>query len=134
MESTHCVPNVGEGTLVVTYHQKDTEPNLTDQVERTLKELGVDPSQVESVQQIQDETIVTVRNVTGPLSSAPIVIDTSSDYWQHQAGPVKGERKPKLRPIIGEKPPARRNEKCPCGSGTKYKRCCGRLPWRVPTR
>jgi hypothetical protein len=26
------------------------------------------------------------------------------------------------------RPSARRNETCPCGSGKKYKRCCGRLP------
>ena len=30
-----------------------------------------------------------------------------------------------VRPIITEKAPGR-NDPCPCGSGKKYKRCCGR--------
>lgn len=29
-------------------------------------------------------------------------------------------------PIVNESPRPRPNEACPCGSGAKYKRCCGR--------
>jgi len=34
-----------------------------------------------------------------------------------------GER---LGPIVREQPKVGRNEPCPCGSGKKYKKCCGR--------
>jgi SEC-C motif domain protein len=31
----------------------------------------------------------------------------------------------KPRPVVRDKPRVGRNELCPCGSGKKYKRCCG---------
>lgn len=34
--------------------------------------------------------------------------------------------KPKQKPIRRETPKIGRNEKCPCGSGKKYKKCCGK--------
>ena len=39
------------------------------------------------------------------------------------AGRRPGER---LGPILRDKPKTGRNEPCPCGSGNKYKRCCGK--------
>ena len=29
------------------------------------------------------------------------------------------------RPLVRESPKVRRNDPCPCGSGKKYKKCCG---------
>ncbi len=51
--------------------------------------------------------------------------------FQHQgvgfAGePERGEP-PKPRTIVRSQPKIGRNEPCPCGSGKKYKHCCGRL-------
>lgn len=40
-----------------------------------------------------------------------------------ESGP-KEEDAPHWRPL--QKPPARRNDPCPCGSGRKYKACCGK--------
>ncbi len=45
---------------------------------------------------------------------------------------VKGEWKfidgelVKPKPIVREEPKVGRNDPCPCGSGKKYKKCCGR--------
>jgi SEC-C motif-containing protein len=40
--------------------------------------------------------------------------------WHFRAG------RPALRkPIVREEPKVGRNDACPCGSGRKYKRCCG---------
>ncbi len=33
----------------------------------------------------------------------------------------------KSQPMVRETPKVGRNEPCPCGSGKKYKKCCGRL-------
>ncbi|MBP1582331.1 MAG: SEC-C domain-containing protein [Victivallales bacterium] len=30
------------------------------------------------------------------------------------------------KPIVRETPKINRNDPCPCGSGKKYKKCCGR--------
>jgi uncharacterized protein YecA (UPF0149 family) len=37
----------------------------------------------------------------------------------------KHDRHPFLHPGRKPKPPVGRNEPCPCGSGKKYKKCCG---------
>jgi preprotein translocase subunit SecA len=37
---------------------------------------------------------------------------------------VIAEDSEKLQPITGTKKP-KRNDPCPCGSGKKYKNCCG---------
>ncbi|RUM87312.1 MAG: hypothetical protein DSZ24_06470, partial [Thermodesulfatator sp.] len=39
-------------------------------------------------------------------------------------GEAEGERRPKREPIRRQK--IGRNDPCPCGSGKKYKKCCGR--------
>jgi uncharacterized protein YecA (UPF0149 family) len=31
----------------------------------------------------------------------------------------------KAQPVVREAPKVGRNEPCPCGSGKKYKKCCG---------
>ncbi|MEE4315298.1 MAG: YchJ family protein [Desulfofustis sp.] len=33
---------------------------------------------------------------------------------------------PPARPVVRDRPKVGRNEPCPCGSGLKYKKCCGR--------
>jgi preprotein translocase subunit SecA len=38
----------------------------------------------------------------------------------------EGEVKLELAPVRRETPKVGRNEPCPCGSGKKYKNCCGR--------
>ena len=33
---------------------------------------------------------------------------------------------PPLEPIVREEPKVGRNDPCPCGSGLKFKKCCGK--------
>jgi SEC-C motif-containing protein len=40
--------------------------------------------------------------------------------WLYVDGQVRGEPQRRAAPKVG------RNEPCPCGSGKKYKKCCGR--------
>ncbi len=46
---------------------------------------------------------------------------TAEQSAQAQAGQKQGPRKP----IVNKQPKVGRNDECPCGSGRKYKRCCG---------
>ena len=32
----------------------------------------------------------------------------------------------KKQPVVNQEPRVGRNEPCPCGSGKKYKQCCGK--------
>ncbi len=41
--------------------------------------------------------------------------------WKFSDGELVGET-----PIVREQPKVGRNDLCPCGSGKKYKKCCGR--------
>ncbi|HZN64913.1 MAG TPA: SEC-C metal-binding domain-containing protein, partial [Tepidisphaeraceae bacterium] len=41
------------------------------------------------------------------------------------AAKVQGEAAVKVKPIIKDGPRVGRNDPCPCGSGKKYKKCCG---------
>ncbi len=43
------------------------------------------------------------------------------DGWKFQDGELIGEK-----PITREEPKVGRNDPCPCGSGKKYKKCCGK--------
>ena len=42
------------------------------------------------------------------------------DGWKFEDGGLVGET-----PIVREEPKIGRNDPCPCGSGKKYKKCCG---------
>ena len=44
-----------------------------------------------------------------------------ADGWKFEDGELVGET-----PIVREEPKIGRNDPCPCGSGKKYKKCCGR--------
>jgi preprotein translocase subunit SecA len=41
------------------------------------------------------------------------------------AGEVQGEGATKVKQIVRDAPKVGRNDPCPCGSGKKYKKCCG---------
>ncbi len=43
------------------------------------------------------------------------------DGWKFQDGELVGET-----PVTRESPKIGRNDPCPCGSGRKYKKCCGK--------
>ena len=40
--------------------------------------------------------------------------------------PEPGEPEKAVDPIVNKNPKVRRNDPCPCGSGKKYKKCCGK--------
>ncbi len=44
-----------------------------------------------------------------------------SGEWKFADGELVGEK-----PILRKEPKVGRNDPCPCGSGKKYKKCCGR--------
>ena len=43
-----------------------------------------------------------------------------ADCWKFEDGELVGEK-----PMTREEPKVGRNDPCPCGSGKKYKKCCG---------
>lgn len=78
----------------------------------------------------------TPRQVQGVFSSLPknFVHDEAADITDVAGGsstqsssimPTAQPAQPKSAPIRSEGPKVGRNDPCPCGSGKKYKKCCG---------
>jgi preprotein translocase subunit SecA len=65
----------------------------------------------------------TAPTATGPEPGRrPAFAGTSNGESENGDGEVKLE----LAPIRREMPKVGRNDPCPCGSGKKFKNCCGR--------
>jgi len=54
---------------------------------------------------------------------APPVEEAVEDY--QTSGPEPGEPNKAVAPIVNNKAKVGRNDPCPCGSGKKFKKCCG---------
>ncbi|MFA7522036.1 MAG: preprotein translocase subunit SecA [Halothiobacillaceae bacterium] len=76
----------------------------------------LDPSQLRA----QHESVSTFAGTEEETAQAP----GSAGRGGQQAG--QGSEVP-TRPLRRETPKVGRNEPCPCGSGKKYKHCCGKL-------
>ena len=63
---------------------------------------------LEEMQEIREEC----------AQSLPYAIKGMHDFWKERRQPANLARRP-TRKKVG------RNEPCPCGSGRKYRRCCG---------
>jgi len=57
--------------------------------------------------------------------AAPPPAESKIDEMQTNA-PEAGEEGRVIAPIINDAPRVGRNDECPCGSGKKYKKCCGK--------
>ena len=67
---------------------------------------------------IPDDTAKTVLNVT--LRAPVEAKDNSKDAYENTSGDNTVKKQPVKSQKVG------RNDPCPCGSGKKYKKCCGR--------
>ncbi|MGB4707481.1 MAG: preprotein translocase subunit SecA [Fuerstiella sp.] len=55
---------------------------------------------------------------------APPIEDNTSQYQTNSSEPGEGGKT--IDPIVNDQPKVGRNDACPCGSGKKYKKCCGK--------
>ncbi|MEM5818151.1 MAG: SEC-C metal-binding domain-containing protein, partial [Desulfitobacterium hafniense] len=69
------------------------------------------------ISSIQEDTIRYIMRVT------PQVTEQKPEEPQH-VRTNRDEEQP-ARPVHNEGPQIGRNDPCPCGSGKKYKKCCG---------
>lgn len=87
-----------------------------------------------SVEHRVTDTIFKVRlagneNARNVYSGAKFSHDDATQFAQteHQrAAAMAPQRREPAAPIVNEQPKVGRNDLCPCGSGKKYKKCCGR--------
>ena len=50
--------------------------------------------------------------------------DYSEAPGEHESAPEPAQKS--IEPIVNQQPKVGRNDPCPCGSGKKYKKCCGK--------
>ncbi len=62
----------------------------------------------------------TIHDIAPPVEQAP-----AAEESYETSGPEPGEPSKAVEPIINMMPKVGRNDPCPCGSGKKFKKCCG---------
>lgn len=65
------------------------------------------------------------QNLEKDLKNARDVMD-DEDEWYGEEGWNWLDGQEKQQPYVRSAPKVNRNDPCPCGSGKKYKKCCGR--------
>ncbi|GHE22548.1 preprotein translocase subunit SecA [Halomonas urumqiensis] len=96
--------------------------NIKSDVTRILSHVKVRrPEEVEELERQRRETLERERAQAASHPDAPAV---ASEEGQDQQAPLPGADG---RPVRREGPKLGRNDACPCGSGKKYKQCCGKL-------
>jgi tetratricopeptide (TPR) repeat protein len=76
---------------------------------------------------IEEAVIYVHFNIESWLASREVFtwfMDTVNDTLQKHGPELETQLAGKQKPVLSEKKPGR-NEPCPCGSGKKYKKCCG---------
>ncbi|NWN82338.1 MAG: preprotein translocase subunit SecA [Halomonas sp.] len=95
--------------------------NIKADVTRILSHVQVRrPEEVEELERQRRETLEREKATAASRHEEP---DTTTDETEAMA-PAPGADG---RPVRREGPKVGRNDPCPCGSGKKYKQCCGKL-------
>ncbi len=88
------------------------------------------------------EVATFIRTISDPTGDAPVTVprtamlkelgleslgtsSASSGRYQSQIEQANGFAPP-VAPVVNDAPKTGRNDPCPCGSGRKFKKCCGR--------
>jgi uncharacterized protein YecA (UPF0149 family) len=73
---------------------------------------------------------LTAENRQTIIRGLPSLVSATRVYWTDGEAALFGAQQADGQPVVGQPRRASkvgRNEPCPCGSGKKYKRCCGAL-------
>ena len=73
---------------------------------------------------IREESVRAVFSLRPRKQQQPIRVNTMPKVTNLQTS--AGDDTPKRQPVVNKEKKVGRNDPCPCGSGKKYKNCCGR--------
>ncbi|MBU8921578.1 MAG: preprotein translocase subunit SecA [Bacteroidales bacterium] len=135
MDHLHELDNLKEGIHLRSYAQKDPLLEYKQEAFGMFSEMleDIDKSilwglfharlqpEDESRRQRNVDSGVAVHQVADAYSAGR----PQAQSGKSSAGGTSG-RPPQPRPAMREEPKVGRNDPCPCGSGKKYKKCCGK--------
>ena len=119
-----------QGIGFVGYAQKDPRTEYKREGRRAFLAMWerIATQVTESIFRVEHESpafVGSLWRITATEHDVAPPVDNSVDELATNA-PEAGEEGRATQPIINTAPRVGRNEDCPCGSGKKYKKCCGR--------
>jgi preprotein translocase subunit SecA len=133
-EHLHQIDIIKEGIGLRAYGQKDPLVEYKRESYAMFMELmnGINARTVELLFKAHPANAAAPQvrpvamQVYKPELAAPAVMAPEGPMEQ-TAGPLGTQQaeRPKLKPVVKDGPRVGRNDPCPCGSGKKYKKCCG---------
>ncbi len=119
-----------QGIGFVGYAQKDPKTEYKREGQKAFKSMWerIAEQVTQAIFRIEQESPAFVGSLWKVTATeqdvAPPIDDAVDDYQTNSSEP--GEGKKAVDPIVNSSPKVGRNDPCPCGSGKKYKKCCGK--------
>ncbi|MFN9718387.1 MAG: preprotein translocase subunit SecA, partial [Planctomycetota bacterium] len=119
-----------QGINFVGYAQKDPRTEYKREGRRTFLAMWerIAEQVTQTIFRIEHESphfVGSLWKITATEHDVAPPVDSEIDQLETNA-PEAGEEGRAVKPIVNAGPRVGRNDDCPCGSGKKYKKCCGR--------
>ncbi len=119
-----------QGIGFVGYAQKDPKTEYKREGRKAFLAMWerIDEQVTQAIFRIEQESpafVGSLWKVTATEQDVAPPIDDAVDKYQ-TSGAEPGEGNKAVDPIVNASPKVGRNDPCPCGSGKKYKKCCGK--------
>ncbi|MCL4109900.1 UNVERIFIED_CONTAM: hypothetical protein GTU68_003268 [Idotea baltica] len=121
--------NIRDGIGLVSYAQKDpkTEYKREGRVAFNSMWERIGEQVTSAVFRLERESPAFVGSLWQITKVEHAEASAADEYEESSGGVEPGQAPETIDPIINDMPKVGRNEPCPCGSGNKYKKCCGRI-------
>ena len=118
-----------QGVSFAGYAQKDPKTEYKREGRKAFNEMWVRIAEqaTQTIFRLEKESpafVGSLWQVTATQHDITPPEGTGADYQTN--APEPGEPNKAVDPIVNKSPKVGRNDPCPCGSGKKYKKCCGR--------
>jgi len=133
MDHLHAMDDLRQGIGLRAYGQRDPlieyKHEAYDMFQNMVANIREDiVKYIFRIELVSGEMVAQERSIEVGRGEVPTAYDSvraQKEEQLQQAQAQGGEQEVKRQPIVKEEEPGR-NDPCPCGSGEKYKRCCGR--------
>ena len=117
-----------EGIFLRAFAERDPKIEYKQEGFRMFSEMldAIDDRVTDTIFKVRLEAGAQQRNVWNVSDTQHEEVDQFSMAERQRAAAVAPQGERKVKQIKLETPKVGRNEPCPCGSGRKYKKCCGK--------